>query len=139
MPPHLHFIVTVQESSKKIMHYIVWPHSVTSTVKKAFVKTYTDKGPPISLKHNATASRQQGSTMHQLCVFTSSTRTSSTATRAISSTPLNMSCSRGGKQHTLCACINRIKHVREQSFPKKIYNNKLVLPLAYFIHQVSTS
>lgn len=108
-------------------------------LKKHFVKKYTDKGPQISLKHGATASKQQGSAIHQLHVFTSGTRTLSTAPRAIASTPLNRSCSRGGKQRTLCTCINRIKQVRERSFSKSICNNKLVFPLSYFIHKVSTS
>lgn len=85
-----------------MMHYILWPQCLASSiVKKVFVKTCTDKGPQISPKHNATASQAVG-----LC-YTSTTclyqwnQTLSTATRAISSTPLNMSYSRGGKQHTL--------------------------------------
>lgn len=108
-------------------------------LKKHFAKKYTDKGPQISLKHGATASKQQGSAIHQLHVFTSGTRTLSTAPRAIASTPLNRSCSRGGKQRTLCTCINRIKQVRERSFSKSMCNNKLVFLLSYFIHKVSTS
>lgn len=135
MSLHLHSIVAVQESQK------LPGHTVSLLQLKKCWWRHTQL--MVSGSHWSTMQLLPSSRallpITYMSVFTSGMRTLSTATRAIPAAPRNKSCSREGKQHKLRACTNRINYVREQSFPKNIYSNKLPFSLSYIIHKVSTS
>lgn len=90
------------------MHCMVWPHSPTSSrAIEVFVKTTQTKV--------QRSPRHQGSAAYQLLPVEWDTLHSHQSNFF---NPNKCLAAVGGKNHTLCPCVNRIRHVREQLFPK---------------------
>lgn len=125
MPLHLHLTAVVQECSK-VMHCIVWPHSLTSgRVKEVFVRT-TQTKVYRSPKHQGSAAHQllpvEWDTLHsyQSHFFNSN---KCLAAEEVNTTP--------------SALARTGSHITEQPFPKNIYNHTRVLPLSHCTHKIS--